>query len=83
MSQLFERKGFKIESTLPKQKKIKDKQTKSKGTEHVQIIDDDAPIPWGQTIEPAPAPAPKAEAEEDELVSFEDAPVVVGMNNIL
>jgi len=73
MTQLVQRKGFKIESTLPQKKKTKEKKLKSKVIEHVQIIDDDAPIPWATTI----VPEPKI---EEEIVSYEDAPVVVGMN---
>jgi hypothetical protein len=73
MTQLVERKGFKIESTLPQKKKTKDKKLKSKVIEHVQIIDDDAPIPWAATTI---VTEPKV---EEEIVSYEDAPVVVGM----
>jgi len=82
MSQLVERKGFKIESTLSeKKKKDKKSKSKSKGIEHVHIIDDDAPIPWGTTtttttIEPDPI-------VNDDIVSFEDAPVVVGKNFLM
>ena len=73
MSQLVERKGFKIESTLPKKKKNKEK--KIKPVEQVKIIDDDAPIPWNSKKS-------SAVAADDELASFEDAPVVVGKMNI-
>jgi hypothetical protein len=73
MTQLVQRKGFKIESTLPQKKKTKEKKLKSKVIEHVQIIDDDAPIPWAATTI---VTEPKV---EEEIVSYEDAPVVVGM----
>ncbi|CAF0805432.1 unnamed protein product [Adineta steineri] len=72
MSQLVERKGFKIESTLPQKKKTKDKKAKPKVVEHVQIIDDDAPIPWHTVTETAPI-------HEQEIISVEDAPIVVGI----
>lgn len=73
MSQLAERKGFKIESTLPStKKKNKEKKAKPKGPEHVRIIDDDAPIPWGTTKQPI------AKVVEEEIISTEDAPVIVG-----
>ncbi|CAF1274986.1 unnamed protein product [Rotaria magnacalcarata] len=74
MNQLADRKGFKIESTLQPKKKSNDKKSKSKSNNpgHVRIIDDDAPVPWGTTE--------KLEIIADnEIVSFEDAPVVVGV----
>ncbi|CAF4515930.1 unnamed protein product [Rotaria socialis] len=74
MNQLADRKGFKIESTLQPKKKSKDKKSKSKSNDpgHVRIIDDDAPVPWGATE--------KLEIIADnEIVSFEDAPTVVGV----
>jgi hypothetical protein len=71
MSQLAKRKGFKIESIVKEKKKTKDSKSKSKGIEHVRIIDDDAPIPWSTTKEPD-------KVVNDEIVSFEDAPIVVG-----
>ena len=74
MSKLVERKGFKIESTLPKKKKHKEK--KIQPLEQVRIIDDDAPIPWN-----APTNAKAVAEADEELVSFEDAPVVVGETN--
>ena len=70
MSKLVERKGFKLESAVPKKKK-KHKEKKSQAVEQVRIIDDDAPIPWN-------APSNAAAAADEELASFEDAPVVVG-----
>ena len=89
MSQLVERKGFKIESTIPKQKKPKEKKSKAKVVEHVHIIDDDAPIPWDTTtpttttkISKKITPAAIANASDsmvnDEIISAEDAPVIVG-----
>lgn len=72
MSSLVERKGFKIESTVPQKKKTKEKKTKPKPVEHVRIIDDDAPIPWNATIE---QPVPVA---HEEIISVDDAPVIVG-----
>lgn len=72
MSEVVERKGFKIESTLPSKKKTKEKKSKSKTLEHVNIIDDDAPIPWKATTE-------LETIADTEIVSVEDAPVVVGM----
>jgi hypothetical protein len=76
MSELVQRKGFKIEPILPQKKKTKDKKSKSKGVEHVRIIDDDAPIPWSTTKEPETA-------VNEEIVSVEDDPVVVGRNYFL
>jgi hypothetical protein len=73
MSQLAKRKGFKIESTTTKEKKTKEKKSKPKGVEHVHIIDDDAPIPWDTTTINEPQPV-----VNDEIVSVEDDPVVVG-----
>lgn len=73
MSKLVEREGFKIESVIPTKKKTKDKKHKSKDVGHVKIIDDDAPVPWGTTTE-------TEVAATDEIVSVEDAPIVVGMN---
>lgn len=80
MNPLVERKGFKIESTLPQKKKTKEKKSKSKPVEHVQIIDDDAPIPWSTTTT---ATTTKTAAESvpiipDEIISADDAPVIVG-----
>ena len=72
MQQLSERKGFKIESTLP-QKKKKKKETKAKPVEHVRIIDDDVLIPYAATQQPLVI-------VNDEIVSIEDDPVVVGKN---
>jgi len=76
MSELVQRKGFKIEPILPQKKKTKDKKSKSKGVEHVRIIDDDAPIPWSTTKE-LETPV------NEEIVSVEDDPVVVGRNYFL
>ncbi|CAF1084346.1 unnamed protein product [Adineta ricciae] len=74
MSQLAERKGFKIESTLSeKKKKSKDKKSKPKVADQVKIIDDDAYVPWNAAHEPAA----KLAEEEPDLV--DDAPVVVGI----
>jgi len=70
MSQLVERKGFKIEPILPQKKKTKEKKPKSKGIEHVRIIDDDAPIPWTTTKE-LETPV------NEEIVSVEDDPVLL------
>ncbi|CAF2705514.1 unnamed protein product [Rotaria sp. Silwood2] len=72
MSELVERKGIKIESTATLKKKTKEKKSKSKDLEHVRIIDDDAPVPWGTTTEPDTI-------ANDEIVSIEDAPVVIGI----
>jgi pre-mRNA-splicing factor CWC26 len=74
MSQLAKRKGFKIESTTTKEKKTKEKKSKPKGVEHVHIIDDDAPIPWDTITINEPQPV-----VNDEIVSVEDDPVVVGI----
>ena len=71
MQQLSERKGFKIESTLPQKKKKKE--TKAKPVEHVRIIDDDVLIPYAATQQPLVI-------VNDEIVSIEDDPVVVGEN---
>jgi hypothetical protein len=82
MNQFVERKGFKIESTLPKKKKTKENKSKSKVVEHVHIIDDDAPIPWDATTPTTTASKTKRiqpdPMDNDELVSVEDDPVIVG-----
>ena len=71
MSQLAECKSLKIESIAPKKQK-----SKKKDIGHVQIIDDDAPISWDTTAE-------SETIADNEIVSFEDAPVVVGTNFVL
>jgi hypothetical protein len=79
MNPLVERKGFKIESTISQKKKAKDK--KPKGVEHVHIIDDDAPVPWT-----APTMTTTIQPDaiiNDDIVSVEDAPVVVGKDFFL
>lgn len=86
MNPLVEREGFRIESTVPKKKKTKEKKAKSKGVEHVQIIDDDAPIPWNPVSATTTSAIPKSKPKpnqlesmiNDEIVSAEDAPVIVG-----
>ena len=91
MNPLVERKGYKIETTLSEKKKTKEKKSKPKPTEHVHIIDDDALIPWGETTTPTtttvttkstkPSKTKQKQpdpADDDEFVSAEDAPVVVG-----
>jgi hypothetical protein len=84
MNQAVERKGFKIESISSQKKKTKEKKSKSKVIEHVQIIDDDALIPWDSTT-PTPAPTISKTkrnqidpTDNDEIISVEDAPVIVG-----
>lgn len=82
MNPLVEREGFRIESTVPQKKK----KVKSKGVEHIQIIDDDAPIPWNSV--PATTTSTKTKTKtktnqlesmiNDEILSVEDAPVIVG-----
>jgi hypothetical protein len=69
MNPLVERKGFKLESIAPRKKKVKEKATKP--IEHVKIIDDDAPVLWQATPEPR-------NIVDDDIVSFDDAPVIVG-----
>ncbi|CAF0773801.1 unnamed protein product [Rotaria sp. Silwood1] len=72
MTDLVERKGFKIEATTTSKKKTKKKKSKSTDLGHVRIIDDDAPIVWGTTTE-------SNTIADDEIVSFDDAPIVVGV----
>ncbi|CAF3731612.1 unnamed protein product [Rotaria sordida] len=72
MTELVERKGFKIESTTTLKKKKKDKKAKSKDPGHVRIVDDDAPVPWSTATE-------SGIIADDEIVSFEDTPVIVGV----
>jgi len=90
MSQLVERKGFKIEAISSKKKKNKEKKTKSNVVQHVHIIDDDAPIPWNEptttttttTKQKSNALAQRLSEQiaNDEFISAEDAPVIVGKN---
>ena len=88
MSQLVERKGFKIEAISSKKKKNKEKKIKSNVVQHVHIIDDDAPIPWNEptttttTKQKSNALAQRLSEQiaNDEFISAEDAPVIVGKN---
>ena len=88
MNPLVEREGFRIVTTVPQKKKTKEKKAKSKGVEHVQIIDDDAPIPWNPVSATAITTSTKTKSKtkpnqlesmiNDEIISAEDAPVIVG-----
>lgn len=87
MNRLVEREGFRIESTLSQKKKSKEKKAKSKGPEQLHIIDDDAPIPWNPaSATTTTTTTTKAKAKvnplesmiQDEILSAEDAPVIVG-----
>lgn len=73
MNPSLNQKSLKKESVVTSKKKSKDKKQKPKDHGNIRIIDDDAPVLWDTTAE-------SGTIAEDEIVSTDDAPVIVGMN---